>query len=270
MEYLKALLLGVVQGITEWLPISSTAHLIIVDDLIHLKGSEVFLDLFMVVIQLGSILAVVVLYFNQLWPFKRDKAERDKSISLWFKIIVATIPAAILGFFLDDLVSSTLSSLYVIAITLSLYGIIYIILEKSGWVDKRIKYNSVEEVSYKNVFFLGLFQALAIIPGTSRSGSTILGGMVLGLSRELSAKLSFFMAIPVMAGASLLRLLKHFTKITPSEWAILGFATLVSFLVSLVVIKWLVGFVRKHSFVSFGIYRIILAFVIVSLPLLIK
>jgi len=267
MEYLKALVLGIVQGITEWLPISSTAHLIIFENLINLKGSDSFKDLFLVVIQLGSIMAVVVLYFKQLWPFKKDKTERDESISLWLKIIVATIPAGILGFLLDDLISSKLSSIYVIAVTLALYGIIYILLEKSGWVERNIKYNTIDQVSYRTSLLLGLFQSLAIIPGTSRSGSTILGGMILGLSRELSAKFSFFMAIPVMAGASLLRLLKHFSEITKSEWCILLFATIIAFLVSLVAIKWLVGFVRKHSFVGFGIYRVVLAIILVAVSL---
>lgn len=262
MEYIKALILGVVQGITEWLPISSTAHLLIFDDLLHLNGSEAFKDLFMVVVQLGSILAVVVLYFNELWPFKKDINATKKRFSLWFKIAVATIPAAVFGFFLDDLVSSVLSSWYVIAAALAIYGIFYIILEKSGWVEKRIRYTTVEDISYKNALFLGLFQSLAIIPGTSRSGSTILGGMVLGFSRELAAKFSFFMALPVMAGASLLRIVKHFGSVASSEWVILLFATFISFIVSLLSIKWLVGFVRSHSFVGFGIYRIVLAVVL--------
>ena len=264
MEYIKALVLGVVQGITEWLPISSTAHLLIVDDLINLQGSEAFKDLFMVVIQLGSILAVVVLFFKELWPFKRDKEEMKDSFSLWFKILVASIPAAILGLFLDDLVSSVLSGMYVIAFTLALYGILYMVIEKTGWAEKRVKFSTVKDVSYKDAFMIGMFQSLAIIPGTSRSGSTILGGMVLGFSRELSAKFSFFMAIPVMAGASLLRFIKHFSNVTGPEWGILGFATFVSFIVSLFAIKWLVGFVRSHSFFGFGVYRVILAVVLIA------
>lgn len=268
MEYIKALVLGIVQGITEWLPISSTAHLLIFDDFLHLEGSDAFKDLFMVVIQLGSILAVVVLYFDRLWPFKRDKEEMKKSFSLWGKIIVASIPAAIFGLILDDLVSSVLSSFYVIALTLSVYGILYIVLEKTKWAEKRVKYNSVEEVSYRSAFEIGLFQALAIIPGTSRSGSTILGGMILGFSRELSATFSFFMAIPVMAGASLLRFIKHFSEVSSSEWGVLLFATFISFVVSLFAIKWLVGFVRSHSFAGFGVYRIALAVVLLLVSVL--
>lgn len=263
MEYLKALVLGIVQGVTEWLPISSTAHLLIVDDLIRLNGSSDFKDLFLVLVQLGSILAVVVLYFNELFPFKHDRVERNRSFSLWLKIIVASIPAAILGLLLDDIVSSYLSTIWVIAGALALYGILYIALEKSGFAQRRVKYENVDEVSLKKAFCLGLFQSLAIIPGTSRSGSTILGGMVLGLSRELSAKFSFFMAIPVMAGASLLRFLKHFAIVSAREWSLLLFATSISFLVSMLSIKWLVGFVRKHSFVGFGVYRIVLAFILV-------
>lgn len=265
MDFLKAIVLGIVQGITEWLPISSTAHLLIFDDLLKMSGSDSFKSLFMVVVQLGSILAVVVIYFNRLWPFKRDKAESIKSLSLWAHVIVSAIPAAVVGFILDDFMDEYFNVWYVIAIALALYGILYIILEKKAHI--KVKYDTVESVSYKKAFELGLFQALAIIPGTSRSGSTILGGIALGLSREVAAVYSFFMAIPVMAGASLLRFIKYASDVSGSEWALLSVATLVSFAVSLAVIKGLVKYVREHDFSAFGIYRIALAIVLLIINL---
>lgn len=257
MDYLKSILFGIVQGITEWLPISSTAHLLILDEFIQLSGTEAFKSLFMVVIQLGSIFAVAVLYFKDLWPFWRDRRKTERRISLWLKIAVASIPSLILGLFLDELMEQHLNKWYVIAITLSLYGILYIILEKKCCL--KTKYDKVEDISYLNALSIGAFQALAIIPGTSRSGSTILGGMILGFSRELAAKFSFFMAIPVMIGASLLRFIKHASSLLYSEWDILLVGTIVSFVVSLGVIKALVSYVRRHDFSVFGIYRVILA-----------
>ncbi len=266
MDFLKAIILGIVQGITEWLPISSTAHLLIFDKLLKMNGSESFKSLFLVVIQLGSIAAVCIVYFNRLWPFKKNMAESIRSLSLWAHVVVSAIPAAILGFVLDDLMDEYLNVWYVIASSLALYGILYIILERKTNIN--VRYNTIESVSYKKAFELGLFQALAIIPGTSRSGSTILGGIVLGLSREVAATYSFFMAIPVMAGASLLRLVKYAKDLSSNEWALLGVATLVSFAVSLVVIKGLVAYVRRHDFSAFGIYRIALAIVLVAVNVL--
>lgn len=262
MEYIKAFILAVVQGLTEWLPISSTAHLLIIDELIKLSGSDAFKSLFMVIIQLGSILAVLVVYFNTLWPFKKDREETKRSFSLWFKIAVASIPAMIAGLLLDDLMDKYLNKWYVIAFALAFYGLAYILLERDS--DQRVaKYKEVEDISYRKAFQLGVFQALAIIPGTSRSGSTILGGILLGLSRELAAKFSFFMAIPVMLGAVLLRLLKHMSSISQVEWQLIIFGTIISFAVSLLVIKAFVRYVRRHSFSIFGVYRLVLALLIV-------
>lgn len=261
MEFIKVAVLGIIQGITEWLPISSTGHLILADEFIHLSGSDEFKYLFNVVVQLGSILAVVVLYWSTLNPFKRDRNERIKCLTLWAKVLVASIPAGIVGILLDDIVDEKLSTWYVIAAALFIYGVLYIIIEKKIKIKVRIK--DTESVTYMDALKLGIFQMLALIPGTSRSGSTILGGMLLGFDRTVAARFSFFMAIPVMAGASLLRLLKSGFALTGEEWILLLVGTLVSFLVSLVVIKKLVDFVRSHDFSVFGVYRIILSVLIV-------
>jgi len=261
MELLKAVILGLIQGITEWLPISSTGHMLLFDELMPLNASESFKNVFLVIIQLGSILAVVVLYFKELWPFKADREERDECVSLWLKVIVASIPTAIIGFLLDDLVESTLSGPFVIALSLFFYGVIYVFIEKPSFI--RTKAQSIKEITYRDALLLGLFQSLAVIPGTSRSGSTILGALLLGISRPVGAKFSFFMAIPAMAGASMLRILKSGLSFTSSEWLILLVGTAVAFITSLFVIKKLVEYVRSHSFAVFGVYRMILALVVV-------
>lgn len=261
METIKVIILGIIQGITEWLPISSTGHLLLFDELLPLNASESFKSVFMVVIQLGSILAVLVLYWSKLWPFKKDREERVKSFNLWGKVLVATIPAGILGVLFDDIIDEKLSTWPVIAFTLALYGVLYIFLEKK--VQLKVRVNSLEEFSYKDSLKMGLFQTLALVPGTSRSGSTILGGMIMGISREVAAEFSFFMAIPVMAGASLLRLLKSGLGLTSAEWMYLALGSAVSFALSLVAIKALVSYVRRHDFSVFGVYRVVLAFVVV-------
>ncbi len=261
MEFLKVAVLGLIQGITEWLPISSTGHLLLADEFIHLAGSEDFKSVFWVVVQLGSVLAVLVLYWDVLSPFKQDRIERNRAFSLWAKVLVATIPAGIAGLFLDDLIDSKLSVWPVISAALFIYGILYIVVERKIRIKTRIK--DIDAVGYKDALKLGLFQMLALIPGTSRSGSTILGGMLLGFDRTVAAKFSFFMALPVMAGASLLRLLKHGLGFSSYEWTLIGFGTLVSFIVSLVVIKKLVDYVRKHDFAPFGVYRIVLSALVV-------
>lgn len=262
MEIIKAAILGIIQGITEWLPISSTGHLLLADEIIHLDVSDAFYSVFLVVIQLGSILAVVILYFSELWPFVKDREKREKSLSLWLKVIVASVPAAIFGFLLDDIIDEKLSSWQVISFALFVYGVLYIILERKVRIKTKIE--RMEDVKIKDAFFLGLFQTLALIPGTSRSGSTILGGIIMGFSRPLAAKFSFFMALPVMAGASLLRILKSGFSFSSEEYLILFVGTLVSFLVSLVVIKKLVSFVRSHDFAPFGVYRIVLSLLVVA------
>ncbi len=260
MEFLKVTVLGIIQGITEWLPISSTGHLILADEFIKLSGSEEFKYLFNVIVQLGSIMAVLVLYWSTLNPFKRDRKERVRCLTLWAKVLVASIPAGIAGILLDDLIDEKLSTWPVIAAALFAYGVLYIIIEKKMHIKTRI--SDTDSVTYMDAFKLGMFQMLALIPGTSRSGSTILGGMLLGFERTVAAKFSFFMAIPVMAGASLLRLLKSGFSLTGNEWMLLLVGTAVSFLVSLLVIKKLVDFVRSHDFSGFGVYRIVLSVLI--------
>lgn len=261
MEFVKVIILGIIQGITEWLPISSTGHMLLFDEIAPLEVSPSFRSVFMVVIQLGSILAVVVLYFSKLWPFKKDKKERMASLTLWAKVLIASIPAAIGGLLLDDLIDEELSTWYVIAFTLALYGALYILLEKRAHIKVRV--SSVEELSYIDSLKMGLFQLLALIPGTSRSGSTILGGMVCGIARPAAAEFSFYMAIPVMAGASLLRLVKSGLGFSQLEWIYLALGCIVAFIVSLLVIKGLMSYVRAHDFSIFGYYRIALAIVVV-------
>lgn len=260
METLKAAFLGLVQGITEWLPISSTGHLILADQFVHLAGGDDFKSVFWVVVQLGSILAVVVIYWSTLSPFKRDSKERNACFSLWGKVLVASIPAAVAGLLLDDIIDEKLSVWPVIAAALFAYGLLYVVLERKVRISTRI--DSVESVTYLDAFKLGLFQMLALIPGTSRSGSTILGGILLGFDRTVAARFSFFMALPVMAGASLLRLVKSGMDFSAEEWYLMGVGTLVAFVVSLVVIRKLVDYVRGHDFSAFGIYRMVLAVVV--------
>lgn len=261
MEIVKAIILGLIQGVTEWLPVSSTGHMLLFDAIWPLRVSENCRNLFMVVVQLGSILAVIVLYFKTLWPFAKERKERHDTFVLWGKVLVASIPAGIIGVALDDVVSSVLSSWFVIAIALFVYGILFIVLEKC--FVRKARVNSISELSIKDALLMGFFQLLAIVPGTSRSGSTILGGIVIGLSRPVAAEFSFFMAIPAMAGASLVRLFKCGFALTGSEWMLIFVGSMVAFLVSLVAIKALVAYVRGHDFSAFGVYRIILSLIVV-------
>ena len=262
LEILKAIFLGIVEGITEWLPISSTGHMILVDEFIKLNISDEFKEMFFVVIQLGAILAVPFLFFDRLNPFSRKKSAKEKSRTwqLWFKVIVGALPVAIFGVLLDDLLDKFLYTYYVVAITLIVYGFAFILVErfKKG---KSFRVERVEELTYKDALIIGSYQILSLIPGTSRSGSTILGGMLSGVSRTASAEFSFFMAIPIMIGASALKILKFmmdgFTA-TSLEIAILGIGIVVSFLVSLFAIRFLMDFVKRHDFKPFGIYRIVL------------
>lgn len=261
MEMLKVIVLGIIQGITEWLPVSSTGHLLLFDAIMPLDASEAFKSVFMVVIQLGSILAVLVLYWNRLWPIRKDRSESVRCLKLWGKVLIATIPAAVAGLLLDDIIDSKLSIWSVIAAALALYGVLYIIFEKKVKIPVRVE--SVDDFTIRDSIVMGLFQMLALIPGTSRSGSTILGGMVSGIARPAAAEFSFFMAIPVMAGASLLRLLKSGFAFSSSEWIYLGVGSLVAFVVSLIAIRGLMNYVRKHDFSVFGVYRIVLALIVV-------
>ena len=274
IEIIKAVLFGIVEGITEWLPISSTGHMILLDEFINLNVSNDFYKLFEVVIQLGAILAVVVLFFKSIWPLKKknEKVVLDKkTLNLWGKIIVACIPAAVIGLVADDWLDEHLYNSVVVSLALIIYGIVFIVIESKN-VGKRTT-KSVEKITYKQALQIGAFQLLALIPGTSRSGSTIIGGLLIGLERSVAAEFTFFLAIPVMAGASLLKLAKYIIKVgfvfSGLEVAILLIATITAFIVSILVIKFLMNYIRKHDFKVFGYYRIALG-ILVLLYFLIK
>lgn len=265
LEVLKVIILGIVQGITEWLPISSTGHLILVEQLIQLKQSEAFTNMFNVVIQFGSILAVVVIYFHKLNPFSPTKTEKQKkmTIQLWIKVVIGTIPALIGGVLLNDLIESKLSNAYVVALMLIVYGILFIVIEKRN-ETREPKAKRISQLSVKTVLLIGVFQMMAMIPGTSRSGATIVGALALGVSRSVAAEFTFFLAIPVMFGASLLKGAKFLMNatMTSQEGVILVVGMVVAFAVSLVVIKFLMGYIKKHDFKVFGWYRIILGVIV--------
>lgn len=265
IELLKVLVLGIVEGFTEWLPISSTGHMILVDEIIHLNVTESFKNLFLVVIQLGAILAVVLLYFRKLNPFDSGKTDHQKmaTIHLWIKIIVACVPAAVLGLLLDDWMEAHLYNGYVVSATLIVYGILFIMLENRNQ-GVRFPIQRVTQISYQTAFYIGLFQLLALIPGTSRSGSTILGAMLLGCSRSAAAEFSFFLGIPVMFGASLLKLVKFGIHFSGAEIVYLLVGMIVAFLVSVYSIKFLMGYIKKNDFKFFGYYRIILGVIVVA------
>lgn len=258
-ELLKAAILGIIEGITEWLPISSTGHMILADEFIKLNTSQAFKDMFLVVIQLGAILAVVVLYFHKLNPFSPKKSQQEKcdTFTLWGKVIVSCLPAAVIGLLFDDLIESTFFNYVTVAVMLILYGVLFILVE--NWNKRRKpKVETLSDLSYRTAFCIGLFQVLALIPGTSRSGATILGGILLGASRTVSAEFTFFLAIPVMFGASLLKMLKFGFTYSGMEIAVLLTGMIVAFVVSILAIKFLMGYIKKHDFKAFGYYRIIL------------
>lgn len=263
IEFLKVLVLGIVEGFTEWLPISSTGHMILVDEIIHLNVTEAFMSMFRVVIQLGAILAVVVLYFRRLNPFDpgKTKAQKIGTVRLWMKIIVACVPAAVFGLWLDDWMDAHLYNGYVVAATLIIYGVLFIILENHNqYTDFPIQRTS--QISYQTALFIGLFQVLSLVPGTSRSGSTILGAMILGCSRSAAAEFSFFLGIPVMFGASLLKLVKFGFHFTGLELFYLIAGMVIAFVVSVYSIKFLMGYIRKNNFKVFGYYRIVLGVIV--------
>ncbi len=268
IEILKAILFGIVEGITEWLPISSTGHMILLDEFVNLKVSEEFYNLFQVVIQLGAILAVVIMYFKTICPFgfSKDKKERLNTWNLWGKILVACIPAAIIGILFDDWLDEHLYNSVVVSLTLIIYGIIFIIIE-SKKIGKR-ETKKLNDITYKQALGVGAFQLLSLIPGTSRSGSTIIGGLILGLERSVAAEFTFFLAIPVMVGASLLKLLKYILKVgfifEAGELLLLGIGCLVAFIVSILIIKFLINYIRKHDFKVFGYYRIVLGIIVLA------
>lgn len=296
MELLKAVLYGVVEGITEWLPISSTGHMLLLDQFVKLDVSQDFWDMFLVVIQLGAILAVCVLFFHELNPFSADKSREEKrgTWALWGKVILACIPAAVVGIPLDDWMEEHLGSPFVIAAALIVYGIAFIVIENarerraqrllakrasgkhfdassmqmsvSELADSEARVQEISELGWFTAIGIGLFQVLSIVPGTSRSGSTIIGGLLLGCSRTVAAEFTFYLAIPVMFGASALRLVKFFLKgnmFALQEFAILGVGCFTAFVVSMLAIRFLMGFVRRHDFKPFGWYRIILGFAVI-------
>ena len=268
IEILKSILYGIVEGITEWLPISSTGHMILLEEIMPMNVSKSFWSMFLVVIQLGAILAVVVLYWNKIFPFRKNKEGKYTSVKsiwiLWSKILVATIPAAIIGLALDDWIDAHLYNGFVVAIMLILVGVAFIYIENRN-KDMRPSVNSLSALSYKDALIIGLFQVVAaVLPGTSRSGATIIGGLMIGVSRAVAAEFTFFLAIPVMFGASLLKLVKFGFAFSVLEFFILVIGMVVAFVVSIFVIRFLMSYIKKHDFKVFGWYRIVLgAFVLI-------
>lgn len=266
IEILKAVLFGIVEGVTEWLPISSTGHMILLDELVTLKVSPEFWSMFLVVIQLGAILAVVVLFWNRLWPFsvKEKYWIRTDIFSMWFKILTACVPAAVVGLLFEEQIDALFYNYQTVAIMLILFGILFI------WIENRNKnrepvIRSIDRLTFRTAFYIGLFQLIAaVFPGTSRSGATILGGIILGLSRTVAAEFTFFLAVPVMAGAGLLKLLKFGFSYTAHEVMILLVGMSVAFFVSVAVIRFLLGYIRKHDFKVFGWYRIVLGILVLA------
>lgn len=279
IELLKVIFLGIVEGITEWLPISSTGHLILVEEFVKLDVSKAFWEMFMVVIQLGAIMAVVVLYWNKIWPFQNKKPKHENvtkiekaagfvcrftkidKMVMWFKILVSCLPAIIIGLPFDDFIEEKFNNWFVVAVMLMVYGVLFLLVE--DYNEKRtVKVDYIADISWKMALYIGIFQVLALIPGTSRSGATIIGGILLGASRTVAAEYTFFLAIPVMFGASLLKIVKFGLAFSAQELIILGVGTLVSFVVSILAIKFLMGYIKKHDFRVFGWYRIVLGVVV--------
>jgi undecaprenyl-diphosphatase len=288
IELIKAVILGIVEGITEWLPISSTGHMILVDEFLKLNVSDEFKEFFLVVIQLGAILAVVVLYFQKLWPFyirelspktarsleKRPApvrlfltfverfCDKEKWI-LWFKIVVACLPTIVIALPFNDIIEEKFNNYVVVSIALIVYGVLFIVIENHN-ENRKPTCTSLEDLSFKTAFIIGCFQVLSVVPGTSRSGSTIIGGILAGVSRTVAAEFTFFLAIPVMFGASLLKLVKFGFTFTGTEVMILVVGVVVAFVVSVIAIKFLMGYIRKHDFKAFGWYRIVLGVMVLG------
>ena len=263
IEILKVILLGIIEGVTEWLPVSSTGHILLLDEFIKLNMSDAFKSMFTVVIQLGAILAVVVIYWNKVWPFKKGQSHlisisKSKMI-MWAKIIVACIPAAIIGIKFDDYIEEHFYNYFVISLALIIFGILFIIIENRNKESHKKLVDSIDKITYKQAFIVGLFQVIAaVFPGTSRSGATILGGIAIGLSRTIAAEFTFFLAIPTMFGASLLKLVKFGFSFTAMVAFVLLLGTAVSFVVSVITIKFLMNYIKNNDFKVFGYYRIAL------------
>lgn len=263
IEMLKALIIGIIEGITEWLPISSTGHMILAEQFIKMKASDEFMEMFRVVIQLGAILAVVIMFFHKLNPLSPSKSKQEKlaTMSIWYKVIVGCIPAGVIGILFDDWIDAHFYNYVTVTVTLIVYGILFIVVENHN-KGRQAKIKSFDELSYKTALLIGLFQVLASIPGTSRSGATILGAILLGTSRYIAAEYSFFLSIPVMFGYSLLKLLKFGLDFTNTELAILVVGMGTAFIVSVLVIRFLMNYVKKNDFKVFGWYRIVLGVVV--------
>lgn len=265
IEILKVIFLGIVEGITEWLPISSTGHMLLVDEFLQLNVSDAFKEMFFVVIQLGAILAVVLLFWNKMWPFqtknKKKSVIRADVFSMWFKVVVACIPGAVVTILFDDYIEAHLHTPVVIAATLILYGIAFILIE--NWnKGRRPQVRTLQDITYKTALLIGMFQVLSIIPGTSRSGSTIIGALLIGVSRVAAAEFTFFLAVPVMFGLSALKILDFGFAFSGAELVVLLVGMVTAFVVSVLVIKFLMGYIRKHDFKVFGWYRIVLGIVV--------
>ena len=265
IELFKAAILGLVEGITEWLPISSTGHMILVEEFIKINASEKFMEMFRVVIQLGAILAVVILYFHKLNPFAPSKSKQQKldTMSIWYKVIIGCIPAGVLGVLFDDWFDEHFYNYQTVAITLILYGILFIVIE--NWnKGKTAKIKSFKDLSYQTAFLIGVIQILSLVPGTSRSGATILGAILLGTSRSIAAEYTFFLSIPIMFGASFIKLLKFGFHFSGTEVAILATGMIVAFVVSVFAIRFLIGYIKKNDFKAFGWYRIVLGAIVLG------
>lgn len=269
LEIIKAILFGIIEGVTEWLPISSTGHMILLDEFIHLGVSAEFYKLFEVVIQLGAILAVILLYFEKIWPLKQKDGSLtlDHSIlNLWGKIIVACFPAAVIGVLFDDWMEEHFFTPEVVAVTLIAYGFLFAIIEKYNLGSKSVK--TVEDISYWRAFEVGVFQLFSLVPGTSRSGATIIGGLLIGLERSVAAEFTFYLAIPVMIGASLLKLLKYVMRMgfvfDSNELLLLAIGCIVAFVVSILIIRFLMSYIKRHNFIVFGYYRIVLGILVLG------
>lgn len=277
IEILKVIVLGIVEGITEWLPVSSTGHLILVNEFLQLKESEAFIEMFDVVIQLGAILAVIVIYFGKLWPINRKKiiTKNDKDtgliwnkskLTLWLKIIVSCLPAAVIGLLFDDKIDEIFYNPYVVSVMLIVYGVAFILVEIHN-KNRHFTTTELTGITYRTALIIGVFQVLALIPGTSRSGATIIGAMIIGVDRTTAAEFTFFLAIPVMLGASLLKVVKFVADgnaFTQSQICLLLIGMVVAYLISLLVIKFLMAFIKKHDFKPFGVYRIILGIIVLA------
>lgn len=267
IEILKVVFLGIVEGVTEWLPISSTGHMLLVDEFISLNVSDDFKEMFFVVIQLGAILAVVTIFWNKMWPFQlKDKTQpvmKKDTWSMWFKTVVACIPGAIVTILFDDYIEAHLHTAVVISIALIFYGIAFIVIE--NWNKTRTpNVETLNDITYKTAFLIGMFQVLSIIPGTSRSGATIIGALLIGVSRVAAAEFTFFLAVPVMFGLSALKMIKFGLSFTSAEFAVLIIGCVVAYLVSIVVIKFLMSYIKKHDFKIFGWYRIVLGVIVLA------